>query len=205
MDASQVVPGERTRFREVIPSKQGNRCSDRCRTGSLARDLIWSTVSGDQPPPHNRNHPEPSDAGKPWLANIPPDHRRRPGQRLCSARTGGKDQSADLLSPPTGGQFSIDTETDPRQLSIFRLGAGAARPSGCWVFEFVDQGQRLRALHKAVLRTEWTLDGIRAGCGWQTPAAAWLTGPRACSLDRRTPALWISAWERPTLGESGHS
>ncbi|MCA8950528.1 MAG: hypothetical protein KDE27_13570, partial [Planctomycetes bacterium] len=53
------------------------------------------------------------------------------------------------------GQFALDTYTDPRQLSILRLGAGAARPAEYHVFEWVDEGRRLRALHHATLRTEW--------------------------------------------------
>jgi len=67
---------------------------------------------------------------------------------------------------PYWGQFSLDTYTNPRQVSILRLGAGSVRPAEYWVFEWVDEGQRLRALHKAVLLTEyvpWSWCGVADG------------------------------------------
>ncbi len=71
----------------------------------------------------------------------------------------------DLYSPDWD-QFSLDSYTNPRQLSIFRAGAGKARPAEHWVFEWIDEGQRLRSLHKAVLRTEyipWTWRSVGDG------------------------------------------
>lgn len=56
---------------------------------------------------------------------------------------------------PAWGQFILDTYTNPRQVSVFRLGAGEARPAEYWVFEWVDGGQRLRPLHRSVLRNDW--------------------------------------------------
>lgn len=53
------------------------------------------------------------------------------------------------------GQFFLETYTNPRQVSLFRLGAGEARPAEYWVFEWTDEGQRLRPLHQAALRTDW--------------------------------------------------
>lgn len=52
-------------------------------------------------------------------------------------------------------QFFVDTYANPRQVSILRLGAGEARRAEYWVFEWVDEGQRLRPLYKSTLRNEW--------------------------------------------------
>ena len=53
------------------------------------------------------------------------------------------------------GQFFVDTYTNPRQVSLLRLGAGEARPAEYWVFEWTARDQRLRPLHSAQLRTRW--------------------------------------------------
>jgi len=64
----------------------------------------------------------------------------------------------------TWGQFSIDTYTNPRQVSILRLGAGEARAAEYWVFEWADGGERLRPLYQSKLRTAWAPWSWRAEC-----------------------------------------
>ncbi|MBL8694240.1 MAG: hypothetical protein JNJ88_09105 [Planctomycetes bacterium] len=53
------------------------------------------------------------------------------------------------------GQFFIDTYTNPRQVSILRLGAGEARAAEYWVFEWAEGGEQLRPLYKSRLLTTW--------------------------------------------------
>ena len=78
------------------------------------------------------------------------------GSALVACR--GTPQSAGVVRPaqysPNWGQFFVESDRNPRQVSFLRLGAGAVRPAEYWVFEWIDGGQRLRALHRAVLRNE---------------------------------------------------
>lgn len=74
---------------------------------------------------------------------------------FCCTRT---TQSAHVERPaqysPKWGQFFVESDANPRQVSLLRLGAGAVRPAEYQVFEWVDGGQRLRPLHRTVLRNE---------------------------------------------------
>lgn len=56
---------------------------------------------------------------------------------------------------PHWGQYFVQTFSNPRQVSILRLGAGERRRAEYWVFEWTDRGQRLRPLHQSTLRTDW--------------------------------------------------
>lgn len=68
--------------------------------------------------------------------------------------------------PPYWGQYFVETSADPRQVSILRLGAGRARPAEYGVFEWVEEGRRLRPLYRAALRTEfvpWSWRSVAGG------------------------------------------
>lgn len=56
---------------------------------------------------------------------------------------------------PAWPQFCVEGWHDPRVMTIKRSGAGPARPAEYYVFELVDEGRRLRGLHKQTLRNEY--------------------------------------------------
>ena len=106
----------------------------------------------------------------------------------CSSSTSGRDLSRPAQYPEAWGQFDIESWADTRTVTIFRLGAGSARPAECSVFEMTADGAELRWLWGATLKTPfapWVLASVGHGRFLVTMDDRWVEG-RIEEVDQAT-------------------